>query len=404
MDPPPPKKSRRLCIEPGCDKFRQRFGRCCAHGGHTPCQHPDCTLWAVKKGVCWTHYGDPTKKYCQSALCLGDPLFDGYCELHCEPTSRMCSFPDCSKWSEVNHLCREHGGVSLNKTCKYEGCNKCVQKDGFCREHGGLKTCSVDGCARAPKGQGKCITHGGFTASMLCQHEGCTKFKQLSGFCKEHGPTCTVDGCITPAADKSMRCTKHGGRKRCESGSCGGIPDPYARGYATYRDLETNVPMCWSCFGAKYPQLTRAKVRIEHLILAELQRRIPELVDPLVWDCPIPGQACSGEKPDMAWIIDRVLLHVEIDERGSIHEDDDGRLASILSAAQHAHGDNIIHRVIRFCPDRAVQKLILSNGETAWQRSRKFDEMMDEFERIARIAVVGDDIGEEGWKAYLFFS
>ena len=52
--------------------------------------------------------------------------------------------------------------------------------------------------------------------------------------------------------------------------------------------------MCWGCFTAQYPERAKLKVRKEHLILAELQRRLPwlgERAQQLIWECPVPAAA-----------------------------------------------------------------------------------------------------------------
>ena len=97
----------------------------------------------------------------------------------------------------------------------------------------------------------------------------------------------------------------------------------------------------------EYPELHRKlTVRKEHFILAEIQRQIPEL-EPyfMVWDCPL--NACTRKKPDMAWSIKDTLIHVEIDEDGEDHEDDDNRMVEIFAASNLKY-----HVPIRFNPDK----------------------------------------------------
>ncbi len=63
--------------------------------------------------------------------------------------------------------------------------------------------------------------------------------------------------------------------------------------FAGYRSSE-GQPLCWGCFTAQYPERAKLKVRKEHLILAELQRRLPwlgERAQQLIWDCPVPAAA-----------------------------------------------------------------------------------------------------------------
>lgn len=50
------------------------------------------------------------------------------------------------------------------------------------------------------------------------------------------------------------------------------------------------APLCGNCLRNEYPELAKKfKVRTEHFVLAELQRRKPELEEKfLSWDCPLP--------------------------------------------------------------------------------------------------------------------
>ena len=94
--------------------------------------------------------------------------------------------------------------------------------------------------------------------------------------------------------------------------------------------------MCWGCFTAQYPERAKLKVRKEHLILAELQRRLPwlgERAQQLIWDCPVPG-GCTLKRPDMLYRFEDRFLQVEVDEEG--HEDlscadEDSRLELIAA-------------------------------------------------------------------------
>jgi len=143
--------------------------------------------------------------------------------------------------------------------------------------------------------------------------------------------------------------------------------------------------LCANCFRNKYPHLDKRKtVRKEHFVLAEIQRQIPELDEYfLVWDCKIPGQSCITDAPDMAWIINDTLLHIEIDERGPKHEQSLIRISSI-----HGATDCKDHVCIRFNPDKVNEKpscfievnsdkgLIWSRHKTEW--SLRMDVLVSE--------------------------
>ena len=93
--------------------------------------------------------------------------------------------------------------------------------------------------------------------------------------------------------------------------------------------MAKNTPLCYSCLASVYPDSVVLKVRQEHLILAELQTLCPDLENWfLAWDCPVAG-GCSLLRPDMLWEMPCFYLHLEVDERGDIHEDNRQRLEII---------------------------------------------------------------------------
>ena len=95
--------------------------------------------------------------------------------------------------------------------------------------------------------------------------------------------------------------------KRCESEAC---RDSHNR--AKYK--VDGMSFCWGCFTALHPDKAKHNVRREQMILAELERLVPELNNAfsLFWDCRVPG-GCSLKKPDyLARFSDR-YLQVEVD-------------------------------------------------------------------------------------------
>ncbi|CAM9940951.1 unnamed protein product, partial [Ectocarpus fasciculatus] len=115
----------------------------------------------------------------------------------------------------------------------------------------------------------------------------------------------------------------------------------FDRGHGGYR--VEGVPKCGSCLRSEHPNLAKKfKVRTEHFVLAELQRRMPELEDNLLsWDCPLPC-AISTERADMLWQIGSTLLHVEVDETAT-HEDDRNRIMRLLAGTNAI--DHIVVRI-----------------------------------------------------------
>jgi hypothetical protein len=69
-----------------------------------------------------------------------------------------------------------------------------------------------------------------------------------------------------------------------------------------------------------YPKRCRRQVRREILILAELDRLLPELSHMAVetiWDCQVPG-GCSLRRPDALFVLEHLgfYLQFEVDEDG----------------------------------------------------------------------------------------
>ncbi|CAM9137923.1 unnamed protein product, partial [Pylaiella littoralis] len=127
--------------------------------------------------------------------------------------------------------------------------------------------------------------------------------------------------------------------RRCGSATCSVYPE-LERGLGTY--IVGGLLFCENCLRAHHPELVkRFQVRPEHFVLAELQRRMPELEDNFIlWDCPLPC-AISTERANMLWEIGTTLLHVEVDEKAT-HENDRNRLMRLLAGT-----DSVNHIVVR---------------------------------------------------------
>jgi hypothetical protein len=129
------------------------------------------------------------------------------------------------------------------------------------------------------------------------------------------------------------------------------------------------------------PEKARLKVRTEHYIVDELNRRMPELMArarSATWDCAAPG-GCSLKRADLLYILEDRYIQVEVDERGHASYpcyDEDTRL-EIIAADVGLPG-----MVLRLNPDEAAcfGPKRLSNGETVVQiRNRAaLDALMDE--------------------------
>jgi hypothetical protein len=150
------------------------------------------------------------------------------------------------------------------------------------------------------------------------------------------------------------------------------------------------------------------------LVLGHLLHTLSEIDDNCeewIWDC---GSDCTRKKPDKLWVIvvddKRVGLHLEIDEQGNSHEDNDTRVADIQ---QGFDCDELW--LIRFNPDKGqddptpcVKVRKDKNGDRVYQAEE------GEFERRMRILtstilkiynriLAGEVPSEETWKTMLFF-
>jgi hypothetical protein len=127
------------------------------------------------------------------------------------------------------------------------------------------------------------------------------------------------------------------------------------------------------------PEKARVKVRTEHYVVDELNRRMPELrgkARSATWDCSAPG-GCSLKRADLLYIFDYQYVQVEVDERGHASYpcfDEDARL-EIIAADVGLPG-----MVLRINPDAVFGPKRLSNGETVVQiRDRvALNALMDE--------------------------
>ena len=253
----------------------------------------------------------------------------------------VCHEDGCNKrarygrdYGESREYCIEHGRergfVDVhNKRCIEEKCTKraIFGKSGevpkYCSYHGkekrytniSHKICSKDGCDIYPNFgpvNGKathCATHGKERDYVDVTH---TK-------CKEEN--CFLIPSYGEPDGKAIYCSNHGIKKgfvnvvhkRCVSDACSFYKN-HEKSFASKINPENGkMELCYNCWTAMYPELSKRKVRKEQFILAEVQNQIPELQEYfLTWDCKIPGQSCVAFRPDMAWEINDTLLHIAV--------------------------------------------------------------------------------------------
>lgn len=319
---------------------------------------------------------------CRSPGCQIRPNFapSGRTPIHCAShkrpgdinvTKKVCTFPACRKTPTFGpaggstRRCKPHAlpdDVDIYVApCVAPHCDTCASyaKEGCRPKH----------CSKHKEG-GEIRARG-----FLCAHPGCTvspAFAQPGStptHCGQHRAkgdvdvmvkACLEDGCgkratYGPKDGKTKRCPSHRMpedvdliNSRCHGAICSTYSQherPFAK---KHNPVTGKTDMCAHCWRAQYPELDEnLSVRKEHFVLAEIQRQIPELETYfLTHDCAIPGQSCSMKRPDMVWIIEDTLVHVEIDEGGKGHEDNLERLVGI-----HVASGLMYHACIRFNPD-----------------------------------------------------
>jgi len=379
------KQFRKICKENGCDKSVQgSTGFCKAHGGGKRCKAKDCDKSArASTDFCCAHGG-----------------------------GKRCKKKDCDKGAEGStSFCIKHGG---GKRCQKNGCDKSAHGlSGLCIGHGGGKRCKAKDCDKSARGSTDfCFRHGG---GMRCKAKDCDKSAIGStDYCCRHGggKRCKAKDCDKSAIGSTDYCCRHGGGKRCESAVCAVYEDPRERGYGGYKapelitdsrgTVEKGTRLCYNCLGSLFPDMVKLKVRQEHLILAEIQRQLPELEPYLVaQDCPIPG-SCSLKRPDCLWNLGAGYLHVEVDEGGDVHEDSLDRLHEIQESINGMDG-----LVVRINPEKLLRKRLHSDGEYKYTGTGNFEEWMKEVCDYIRDKVfpVGEvfECGEDGLFVQKFF-
>ena len=368
-------------------------------------------------------HADVVNRKCDFTGCTRQPKFGKYggkairCsehknDDHMNVVNRMCDFTGCMKHPVFGkqggkptrcskHKHDDHIDV-VNRKCEFSGCTRYAAfgkqggKPTRCSKHKYddhinvvARRCDFTGCTRHPA-----FGKDGGKATRCSEHKNDDHINVASRRCDFTG--CTRQPAFGKEGDKATRCSEHKNddhlnvlNRRCGSLGCG-IYDYYERPFATRVDPETNTfSLCCFCWRKLYPHLdNHIKVRKEHFVLAEIQRQVPEL-DPylLVHDCKIPGQSCVTARPDMCWIVNDTMIHVEIDEDGNQHEDDDDRLVAIHSATEAMN-----HICIRFNPDKTqnhppcLKKIRTCGGEHILRKN--------DFEWERRICVLIRNIRE----------
>lgn len=76
----------------------------------------------------------------------------------------------------------------IHKYCSDRSCQNIPVSKGKCARHSGMFKCKENGCSKMKQIGGFCVTHGGtYIKASFCNENGCNRFNQGGGFCRTHG-------------------------------------------------------------------------------------------------------------------------------------------------------------------------------------------------------------------------
>ena len=204
----------------------------------------------------------------------------------------------------------------------------------LCNRHADRRLCTIPGCS-TPAREGptqKCKRHHG---GVLCSADGCNTSVVSDGKCTKHGKRCNKIGCIAGVRTGSDTCIKHGAgtSNRCKNNEV----HQYEEFNPTIYHADRSKGVCFGCYESLYPEKLKRFARREHLMLAEITRLAPELMDcnHVIHDCPMPG-GCSMHRPDMLFDFGTSWFSIEVDEGG--HDQAAGKYDMITKAMNNVPG------------------------------------------------------------------
>jgi hypothetical protein len=155
---------------------------------------------------------------------------------------------------------------------------------------------------------------------------------------------------------------------------------------------------------------------VELLVIAEIENQLRSIVDQaiaVIWDCP--PNCDTRLKPDRVWFFqvgDKVsAIHLEIDEDGDRHEDNDERVAQ-LQECMNVSESWLIRYNSGATTDRpsSVTRKRLSDGNFVYQRCTgpewdlRMTELVAKISEIHAHIVGGESPEASNWKSKLFFN
>ena len=165
----------------------------------------------------------------------------------------------------------------------------------------------------------------------------------------------------------------------CESEACS-LYDYSEKTIARYQ-INDGRYFCRNCCQHLFPNLIpKLFVRQEHLILAEIQRKIEDNFDniiSLIWDCPIN---CTLKRPDLLYELDDIYVWFENDESGHEHTHD--RLHEITNSLYNKNKKPII--LFRINPNLKKRELLKQDKNKEWKSTKHFDKAFEDFINIIK--------------------
>jgi len=347
--------------------------------------------------------------------------------IHCRCEAVNCKKqPSFAMVGKKARFCSEHKQTEMinvhNRQCEAANCIKIPaygiegDKARFCAGHKQTGMIDLKHCRCEAANCIKIPAYGieGDKARFCADHKATKMINVVTRRCE--AANCNKIAAYGVEGEKARFCGHHKATnminvltRRCESEACAF----YTFGERTFVAYRVDgKALCGNCFSNLYPERTRLKVRKEQFILSEIERRIPELSNYIaIWDCALGD--CTLTKPDMYWFIQQIGVHIEIDEHGLDHEDDDHRVAQI-HAASGMDGTYLM----RFNPDEYLdvdgntvpscfRRIRLPTGDPRLEATPEFERRMDifetEFRHVLQKAEEGVVPGENNWKTQLFF-
>ena len=387
------------CSFDGCSRGAQGPKKNCKkHGGCFRCVIVGCSNSAARpSNTCISHGPRCSISGCKSGPYHGTTV----CIAH--GSGRRCTFVGCLVGAQSgSSMCKRHNGPIM---CSVTDCLLVARDKGLCPRHLG-RVCTVSGCTTPYRDGGdgsmKCRLHKG---GPICSVEGCyMTAARPCGRCVRHANRCSITDCNTGTRYGSDKCTNHGGsttvNDRCKNDDV----HRYEEFNPTVYYADRSKGVCFGCYESLYPEKLKRFARREHLMLAEITRLAPELMDcnHVTHDCPMVG-GCSLHRPDMLFDFGTSWFSIEVDENG--HDQAIGKYDMITKAMNNVPG--ILLRINTCGRKPMFKKRIFPGYGSRYDGSVHFESkmciIMDCVKNEVIPVLTKDDFGPEFKEIKLFF-